>query len=80
MKWQSILLLLPLLILCLRSIEGYEGYTLLCLKDYGQNMKDMIQNDIYRQYTGYTDKPYFDMIRYLDVEKDPFPTNSDFFR
>ena len=79
MKWQSILLLLPLLILLLYSIEGYEDYTLLCLKDYGKNMTDMLKNDIFRQYTGYTDKPYFDRIRYLDVEGEPFPTDPDFF-
>ena len=79
MKWQSILLLLPLLILLLYSIEGYEDYTLLCLKDYGKSMKDMLKNDIFRQYTGYTDKPYFDRIRYLDVEGEPFPTDPDFF-
>jgi hypothetical protein len=79
MKWQSILLILPLLILFMYSIEGYEDYTLLCLKDYGKNMKDMIKNDIFRQYTGYTDKPYFDRIRYLDVEGEPFPTDPDFF-
>lgn len=79
MKWQSILLLLPLLILFLYSIEGYEDYTLLCLKDYGKNMKDMLQNDIFRQYTGYTNKAYFDRIRYLDVEGEPFPTDPDFF-
>jgi hypothetical protein len=51
----------------------------LCLKDYGKNMKDMIKNDIYRQYTGYTDRAYFDRIRYLDVEGEPFPTDPDFF-
>ena len=79
MKSQSILLILPLLILFMYSIEGYEDYTLLCLKDYGKNMKDMIKNDIFRQYTGYTDKPYFDRIRYLDVEGEPFPTDPDFF-
>ena len=79
MKWQSILLILPLLILFMYSIEGYEDYTLLCLKDYGKNMKDMIKNDIFRQYTGYTDKPYFDRIRYLDVDGEPFPTDPDFF-
>jgi hypothetical protein len=80
MKWQGILLLLPLLILLLYSIEGYEDYTLLCLKDYGENMTDMLKNDIFRQYTGYTDKAYFDRIRYLDVEGEPFPTDPDFFR
>jgi hypothetical protein len=80
MKWQSILLLLPLLILFLYSIEGYEDYTLLCLKDYEKNMTDILKNDIFRQYTGYTDKDYFDRIRYLDVDEEPFPTDPDFFR
>jgi len=79
MRGQIILLLLPILIIFLYSIEGYEDYTLLCLKDYGKNMKDMIKNDIYRQYTGYTDRAYFDRIRYLDVEGEPFPTDPDFF-
>tara|TARA_B100000900_G_C20596750_1_gene723756 strand:+ start:958 stop:1200 length:243 start_codon:yes stop_codon:yes gene_type:complete len=79
MKWYSILILLPLLILFLYSIEGYEDYTLLCLKDYKKNMKDILKNDIFRQYTGYTDKPYLDRIRYLDVEGEPFPTDPDFF-
>ncbi len=79
MRGQIILLLLPILIILLYSIEGYEDYTLLCLKDYGKNMKDMIKNDIYRQYTGYTDRAYFDRIRYLDVEGEPFPTDPDFF-
>ena len=79
MRGQIILLLLPILIIFLYSIEGYEDYTLLCLKDYGKNMKDMIKNDIYRQYTGDTDRAYFDRIRYLDVEGEPFPTDPDFF-
>ena len=72
-------LLLPIVILGIFMIEGYQDYNLLCLKDYGKNMKNLLQYEVFRQYTGYTDKPYFDRIRYLDVEDDPFPVDPDFF-
>ena len=80
--WFTLLLILLILYLNRDKIDNYQNYIDYpikdCPKNYSQRLQQIKEFPQTIQPFGYTDREYFDKIRFVKT-KDPLPVNADFF-